>query len=75
MLETSLARLLRCCRGSLALMASANARDIYSTSGLAGGCWFALLEARDLPGVGIPLVLPGVGIPDWRGFPGVVDII
>jgi hypothetical protein len=27
------------------------------------------------PGVGIPLIFPGVGIADCRGFPGVVDIV
>jgi len=29
---------------------------------------------RKRPGVGKPVVLPGVGIADCRGFPGVVDI-
>lgn len=27
------------------------------------------------PGVGIPLIFPGVGIADCRGFPGVVDMV
>jgi hypothetical protein len=60
----------------LALIASAKARDIYSTSeeGRAG-YWFALEEDRDRPGVGMPLALPGVGIPDWRALLGVVDIL
>lgn len=74
-LDISLARLPRCCAGSFALMASAKARDIYSTSEDTGGYWFALEDARDLPGAGIALGRPGVGIPDCRGFPGVTDMI
>lgn len=27
------------------------------------------------PGVGIPLIFPGVGIADCRDFPGVVDMV
>lgn len=67
-------RLERCCEGSFALIASARAREAYSAS----GSWIALMltleTERNLPGVGIPVDFPGVGIPDILGFPGVVDI-
>lgn len=35
----------------------------------------ALDVDRDLPGVSIPVGLPGVGIPDCRGLPGVEDML
>lgn len=56
-------------------MASAKALDMYSSSCRGGGYWVALDVERNLPGVGILLALPGVGMPDWRPLPGVgVDI-
>jgi hypothetical protein len=59
----------------LALIAFANARDIYSTSESKAGCELTEDEERNLPGVGILLDFPGVGIPDTLGFPGVADIL
>lgn len=53
--EKSLRRVERWCAGSFAFMASAKARDMYSTSGTATG-WTALEDDRDLPGVGIALL-------------------
>lgn len=49
---------------------------MYSSSVPAAG-WWMLEEERGLPGVGmcVPVVdLPGVGMPDMRPFPGVVDM-
>lgn len=62
---------MRCCKGSLALIASAKARDISSGAVVWLVGWTVELE-RDLPGVGIPLVRPGPGIPDCLGLAGVV---
>ncbi len=67
--EMSLARLFLCCDGSLALMASAKALDMASTScwdWLTGTLWPADDDERERPG--IPLGLPGVGIPDCLGL-------
>lgn len=52
--EKSLVREVRWRAGSFALMASAKARDMASTSGTATG-WTALDVERDLPGVGMAL--------------------
>lgn len=62
---------MRCCEGSLALIASAKARDI-SSGAVVWLVWWTVELERDLPGVGIPLVRPGPGIPDCLGLAGVV---
>ena len=65
---------MRCCEGSLALIASAKACDTSSRVVVWLVWWTVELE-RDLPGVGIPLVRPGPGIPDCLGLAGVVIAI
>lgn len=65
----------RCLAGSLALIAFANARDIYSASDSKAEWGLAEDEERNLPGVGILLDFPGVGMPDALDLPGVVDIL
>lgn len=57
-------------------MASANAVNIVSSSSVTVDDRCEAAEAeRDLPGVGIALVLPVAGIPDGRAFaPSVVDM-
>lgn len=62
---------MRCCEGSLALIASAKARDI-SSGAVVWLFWWTVELERDLPGVGIPVVRPGPGIPDCLGLAGVV---
>jgi hypothetical protein len=52
--EKSLARDVRWSAGSFAFIASAKARDMYSTSGTATG-WMVVEEERERPGVGIAL--------------------
>jgi hypothetical protein len=75
MVEASLARPGRCTAGSWALIASANAREANSESAV-GRVEATVDEDRDLPGVGMPLVLPGVepgaGIPETLPLAGVV---
>jgi hypothetical protein len=66
-LEMSLTRPGLCCAGLFALIASANALDMYSSSVSTGTGPPAAELDRDRPGVGIP-VLPGVGIPETRGL-------
>lgn len=62
----------RCWPGSFALMASAKALAMNSSSAALDDGWMVALDAeRKRPGVGMLLAFPGVGIADTRGLPGV----
>ena len=74
--DISLALLFLCCEGSFALIASANALEMASTSCWGAGAFCpATLDDRDRPGVGIPLGRPGVGMPDCLGLYMVVAFL